>query len=79
LRWGVEQAQICHRQGGRPAGRIQLELVFDTSGKVEQASLAGDNAPGSAEERCILTHFRALKIPRFEGQSLRISREIRLR
>lgn len=79
LRWAVEQAHVCHRKGGGPAGQIRVELVFEPTGKVSQANVSGVSVPGSAEERCIATQFRALRIPAFSSESFRVSREITLR
>ncbi|MGC4092570.1 MAG: hypothetical protein QM756_32760 [Polyangiaceae bacterium] len=78
-RWGTQQVELCHRRSGRPAGTVRAELSFEPSGKVSAVRLSGDVVTGSAEERCIVSQLRALMIPRYVGESFRISREIKLR
>lgn len=79
LRWGVTQAELCHRRGGGPAATIQIGLSFEPSGKVSRVTLEGMSAPDSAEARCIVAQFRSVMIPPFAGESFTTRREIKLR
>jgi hypothetical protein len=79
MRWGVAQAEVCHKKGGGPAGTIRVQLSFAPSGKVSQVTLDGMSAPDSAEARCIVAAFRSVMIPAFAGESFTTSREIKLR
>ncbi len=79
LRWGIKQADLCHARGGSAARTVVVDLKFEPTGKVSRAALNGEEAPSSAEDRCILGQFRSAMIPRFVGEPVAISREIKLR
>jgi hypothetical protein len=79
LRWGIKQAELCHERGGSAGRTVVVDLTFEPTGKVSRAALNGEEAPSSAENRCILGQFRSAMIPRFVGEPVAIRREIKLR
>ncbi|HET9929404.1 MAG TPA: hypothetical protein VFQ35_01900, partial [Polyangiaceae bacterium] len=79
MRWGTKQAELCHQRGGSAGRTVRVDLTFEPNGKVSRAALNGEEAPNSAEDRCILGQFRGVMIPRFAGEAVAITREIKLR
>jgi hypothetical protein len=78
LRWFSEQAEGCHR-GGRAAGTAKLVVTFGTAGKVVAAHIEGEPIASAPVARCILSYARSMLLPRFEGQSVTVTREFTLR
>jgi hypothetical protein len=78
LRWGMAQAESCHR-GGRAGGTTQVAVRFAPSGRVSAVTLDNDAIANAPVGACITAYLKAMLIPPFQGPELEVVRELRLR
>jgi len=67
-------ARECHVEGA-PAATAQVRVTFATTGEVKNASLESPFSVSVAQ--CILTKFRALRIPPFSGNDVTAKKTVK--
>ncbi|HMA96652.1 MAG TPA: hypothetical protein VKP30_28395 [Polyangiaceae bacterium] len=64
----VRRSQRCHPQG-HAVGTAQLFVTFSPNGRVSAARLEGEPLASAPVAKCILSHARAIQMPKFKGQA----------
>jgi hypothetical protein len=69
------QAECAGQEGPRGSGKVTVTFV--NSGRATNALVSGDFA-GSALGGCVARVFRGARVPAFSGDSVRVTKSVRI-
>lgn len=74
----ASKAAGCGKKG-RAGGKGKIRLTFGTNGRVKSARIVSARFTGSSTGKCALRHFRAARIPAFDGKPVTVAKSFAVR